>query len=236
MKLNIKYISTISLLWILSMIAKADDNSKSAMLFEQFEDGYVITKSSNSAAKVQAKLNYNVFTEKVIFIEDSIAYELDPQTVIAAFINNRMFIPVGNSFYYERVTVGNNEYFIRHKSKIISKGKNAGYGTYSESSAIVSASSLSALDGFVGNSASSEQNSFAGQDYTFNTSDHVYRKDETVLYVTSGKKYIPITSLKRLRKVFKSHQSAITSFAENAKTDFSKLEDVRAIVEYAFSL
>jgi hypothetical protein len=147
-----------------------------------------------------------------------------------------MFVPVGNTFYYERVDFDDDEYFIRHKSRIVSKGKNAGYGTYSESSAIVSASSLSALDGFAGNSRSSEQNNFADQDYKLNTSVNLDRRDETILYVTSGKKKVPITSLKRLIRVFKSHQSVITSFAENAKTDFSKLEDVRVIVEYAFLL
>ena len=215
----LKYLLTISISGMFSMVAKADDNeSVNTMLFAQFEEGYAILKSNK--AQVYAKFNYDKIAEKVVFMEDGTAFELNANSVTVVVIKERFFFPEGNNFYYERITTGDNEYFVRHKVKLLSKGKSAGYGTYSESSAIMSMSSAN-ID---------------GQTHKLETNENFERKDDSGVLILNGRKYARIVSLKSLVNLFKSHQPALESYAKEHKTDFAKVENVIAIVEYAFSL
>lgn len=219
MKNYLKYFLTIAMVGMLSVIAKAadDDNLISITLFDQFEDGYVILKSK---ARVSAKLNFDKIAEKILFLDGETMYELEANTVSIVVIKERFFVPVGDKYYYERIAVGEKEFFIRHRAKVVSKGKPAGYGTYSQSSAITGISSITS----------------SGQLYALGTGEKFEGKDESSILLIKGKKYERIGSLKVLISHFKSHQSALEAYAKENKTNFAKMEDVKAIVEYAFSL
>ena len=219
MRKYLTHLLTISIFGMLSMTSKADDKkTASALLFDRFEDGYVVMKSNK--ARVPAKLNYDKIAESMVFIENNITLELDINTVTIVVINERYFIPSGKNFYYERITAGDNEIFVRHKAKVVSKGKAAGYGSYSETSAISGISSFSSTGAYTN----------IGVDEKFAC------EDSSDVFLINGKKYERISSLKSLIKLFKSHQATLETYAKDNKTDFAILENVITIVEYAFSL
>jgi DNA gyrase/topoisomerase IV subunit A len=56
------------------------------------------------------------------------------------------------------------------------------------------------------------------------------------IYIKNEKKFEKINSLKNLLKFFISHQTEIETYSKENKTDFNQLENVKHIVEYAFSL
>ena len=213
--------------WILmvlilsSIIAKAaDDDYVSAFLFPQFEKGVVVLKGNN--ARVSALLNYDKVSDRMMFLEaDSSLIELDMRTVIAVSIGNRSFIPVQNKGFYEIIIIGGHDYYISHKSKLMSQGKAAGYGGYSQTSAIGSMASIPNQGGYL---------AFVGYDEKFKG------VDQSEVFIKNGNKYLKIISLKSLVKIFKTHQAALETFAKEKMTDFRKLDDVISIVEYAFSL
>ena len=203
-----------------AITAKAADNKfERAFLFPQFEEGYVASKNNNT--HLPALLNYDMIQECVLYYgEDSILYRLDAAIVAYVVIGGRIFLPSGNKFYYERVAVGGNEYYVRNKVKISSKGVSSGYGTYSETS-----------------SASTQ--SFLGRDnkiYSLEVDAKFDRTDESFVYILEGKSFRRIYSLKSVTKNFKSHQAVIESFAKEQKINFALVDDIKSIVAYALSL
>ena len=211
---------TLLILVMSSVIVKADDgNMVKAYLFPQFEKGTVALKSNG--ARLSAQLNYNMVAKRMMFLEsDSALIELDTRNVVMITIGERSFIPVQNKGCYEVIKSGNNEYYISHNSVIMSKGKASGYGSYSQTSAINSISSVQ----------SSGYMTKIGFDEKFEGVDQSY------VLIKNEKKYEKIVSLKNLVKCFKSHQAAIETFAKDNNIKFNKLENVMVIVEYAFSL
>jgi hypothetical protein len=219
MKEYLKYFLTLLMAGMISTDLMANDKEPvSSMLFPQFEDGYVVPKANRG--RVAAKLNYDKVAEKVVYMDNNTLYELDDNTVTVVVIKERVFIPSGKKFYYERVAAGENEYFVRHRTKVVSKGKAAGYGSYSETSAISGIASVS----------------HSSDLYNIGVDEKFDGKDETGVFVINGKKHVRISSLKSLVNLFKKHQAAIETYAKANKTDFAKAEHVIAIVEYAFSL
>jgi len=209
------------IVFVSSLMAKAaDDDQVSAYLFPQFEKGTVVLKGNN--ARVSALLNYDKVNDRMLFLEtDSSLIELDSRTVLAVSIGDHTFIPVLNKGFYEMIVIGEHEYYICHKSKLISQGKAAGYGGYSQTSAIGSMASLPNQGGTL---------ALIGCDEKFEG------VDETSVFIKNGNKYLKITSLKSMAKIFKTHEATLESFAKEKNINFNQLDDVISIVEYAFSL
>ena len=215
-----KKVITLLVLVMSSFAAKAGgDGLVNAFLFPEFEKGYVVLKSNG--ARLQALLNYDMVSERMIYIDsESTLIELDTKSVVLVTIGERSFVPMPNRSFYEVIKSGNNEYFISHKSKIMSKGKSAGYGSYSQTSAITSMAHVQG-PGYL---------SYIGYDEKFEG------VDQSAVLIRNDKKYEKITSLKSLFKSLKQHQTALETFAKDNKVRFGKIEDVISIVEYAFSL
>jgi len=203
-----------------SVCSHADDNEVSAFLFPQFEKGYVVLRN-NSSNRVPALLNYQKINERMMFLDaDSVLFELDAKTVILVSIGDRTFIPAQNNAFLERIKTGDHEYYLSHKCILVSQGKASGYGSYSQTASIGNMASVSNTPAW----------SFIRCDEKF------AGVDKSTVTVKTDKRYEKVLTLKGLMKIFKSSQTALETFARENKTDFSKLDDVVAIVEYAFSL
>jgi hypothetical protein len=112
--------------------------------------------------------------------------------------------------------------YVRWKSHIVSQGKAAGYGTYSSTASVGNV-------GRIGNNTSGGVKQLRSDEQFLETREQIW-------FLKNGKKYEKFDSTKTLGKLFKNHQEEIDNFAKTNQTDFSKLEDVKAILEYAFSL
>jgi len=222
MKKFIGFLSCMLMSCVFSVIAQttSDDLSLEGFLFPKFEESVVILKKG--PARLSAKLNYDLIDKRMVYLEeDGSAFELVADVTSHVTINGRLFVPVGKSAFYERIILDNNEYYIDHKMRVLSKGKASGYGTYSQTSA---ASGFAVSTHF-------------GRSYQFTPEELMEGIDESVIYIKTGeKKYQEIKSLKNLTKLFKSHQSEIEAYSKNNKINFRKLDEAKKIVEYALSL
>ena len=199
-------------------IAIAQDDEIRPFLLPEFEKGLVTLKSG--LTKLSALLNYDMVEERMIYmLPDSSFNELDARNVSLVNVSGRIFVPIKKSFY-ERILVDNEEYYIAHKCKVLSKGRAAGYGTYSQTASI---------RGMVIPNSS-------GVSYMLASNELFEGIDETVVLVKNGNKYVKITSLKVLVKQFLPHKAKVEAYAKENKINFKKANQVRAIVEYAYSL
>jgi hypothetical protein len=222
MKKMVIFISVSLIFAISSGHAKADDgDSVKAFLFPQFEKGYVVLKEGN--AQLPAQLNYDLVEERMLYIEDENAMnELSAEAVTVVVIGGRAFFPTGkNQSFYERIETGNNkEYYVSHKTKALSKGKAAGYGSYSQTASV---SGLAVTNS-------------RGSVFLLGPEEKIDGIDESAAFIKNGKKFEKINSLKSLVKFFKSHQAEIEAYSNENKTNFNKIENVKTIIDYSFSL
>jgi hypothetical protein len=189
------------------------------LLFPQYEQGYVVLKEGYT--KVASRLNYDTVDEQMLFIDaDSTVMALDGVAVIVVVIGDRSFFPAGEKAFYEMRRIGTGEFFVRHKTKILSKGKASGYGTYSQTSSVGNLTIFSTQQGTKQLKADEQ---FMGV------------REESV-FLKNGNKFERIKSLKSLNNFFKNCKKEIEDFAKLNSTNFTKLEDVKSILEYAFSL
>ena len=196
-----------------------DDESVKVYLFPQFEKGYVILK--DNVTRIAAEFNYDLVEERMLYLEaDNSLAELDANAVNLVVIGDRFFIPAKNKSFYEEIEVGNNAFYISHKTKLMSKGKAAGYGTYSQTSAI---SGLTISTN-------------AGKSYLLGPDEKIEGIDESFICLKNGKNFTKINSLKSLVQFFKSNKAEIEAFSKEKNTNFNKIKSVKAIVEFAFSL
>ncbi len=192
------------------------------MLFPEFENGTVMLKNG---ARTQVKLNYNMIQQKMWFIDkDNQIVELaNASDVLAVHIGKRQFLPVSSGgVFYELINTGAGSYFIQHKAKRVSLGKEGGYGTYSTTSANTSYGMI--RDGTPGGVVNLE------------SSEKFAMKKEMFYYLKSGNSYKRFYSAKTLGKILKGLSAQIETFAKEQSIDFSKTEDITKIVEYSFNL
>ena len=199
----------------------AQEELGNGMLFPQFEEGIVVF---NNGARTPASLNYNTIWQQMLFLGDdstvmSIAKPLDVRVVI---IGERRFLPISSKgIFYEAIEAGEGSFFIKRETTILSEGKAAGYGGYSQTSSVTSYGSWS--DGF-------------GTTTKLNPDEKFKLKSKYTYYLKSGNSYKSFVSAKTLGKLFKGHASEIEEFADRQSIDFSKTEDVARIVEYGYIL
>jgi hypothetical protein len=220
-----KTLILISVLFICAMSsgnAKADDgDSVKTFLFPQFEKGYVILKEGN--IRLAAQLNYDLIEERMLYTEsEDVMNELNAEAVTAVVIGERSFLPAGrNQAFYERIGTGNDkEYYIGHKTKVLSKGKATGYGNYSQTASV---SGLTVTNN-------------RGNLFLLDPDEKIEGADESAVFLKNGKKFEKISSLKSLLKLFKSHQAAIEAYSKENKINYNKINDVKAIVNYSLLL
>ncbi len=127
--------TTICVAFIITLSAGASgqDNKGNPLphfLFPQFKEGIVVMKDGQ---KFTTLLDYNVVDERMITELDGVyRYSKNPKSIERIYIENRMFVPIGNAFY-EILTSGNVTIFLQNKGNFTPRGNSVGYGTTSRS-------------------------------------------------------------------------------------------------------
>jgi hypothetical protein len=98
-------------------------------LFREFSVGLVKLKDS---VKIALNLNYNIVTEKMVFMQKNQIYDMvNYDAVDTIYISQKKFIPVGKVFY-ELMVKGEITLFVQHTGSIKSPSKPAAYGGTSD--------------------------------------------------------------------------------------------------------
>ena len=229
----------ISIACLSALPATANSSNESAMLFPQFENGFAVLRSNN--ARIPAQFNYDVVAERMLFYN---AYgellEMEANGVVMVRVGERTFIPSGRLFY-ERIAVGDHAFYVRHRIQPFTRTAATGGSTYTNIRHTVGDGGVVLEDAnsrtqAVGVQFSGTTVSTAGMGSIMGVAQtHSYRELSSV-FVRDGRRFVQISSLRRLTNLFRPHQARIEAFANENETNFSNVEDVRAIVAYALSL
>jgi hypothetical protein len=99
-------------------------------LFPSFREGRVLMKDGTSFT---TKLNYHMVDEMMITeVDGKYRYSKDPKLIDTIYLENRIFVPVGNKFY-EVLAKGPVTIFLQNRSNFTPKGADIGYGAKSKS-------------------------------------------------------------------------------------------------------
>jgi hypothetical protein len=120
-------------LFLISLNTVAQDNMGNPIphfLFPSFREGVIIFKNGE---RVKMLLDYNMVEQMMVTELDGVyRYSKNPAEIDTIYIENRVFVPVGNIFY-ELLSTGTYPFYLQNKSNFTPKGADIGYGAKSHS-------------------------------------------------------------------------------------------------------
>lgn len=194
-----------------------EDGSMPQYLFGEFSKGIVKMKNG----QVQTILmNYNIVTEKMVFIRDEKYYDLaNPELVDTVFLSGSRFIPAAKVFY-EVLVSDPISLFIQHKGNLLPAGKPAGYGGTSQVSASTSLSSITLSSG--------QYNLKLPSDYIVSSTPLFWIRRDNEMY--------SFETEKQFLKLFPDKEGIIKAYMKENRLKFSRPENLATIVRYISTL
>lgn len=212
--MKIKAVTIIFLLGIAVTLVKSQNNTPviGHYLFNDFIQGQVKFKNGMGQG---SKLNYNSFTEEMVFDKNGTKLALtNLETIDTVIIEGRKFVPVEKVFY-EIPENSSAPVYIHHTCTITPKGQSSGYGGTSETSAITTGAMIYDKSGRIYElKLPDEYNIYPHTDYLF-------RKEN---------KYYKISDSKSVIRLFPEKQGAIKEFVKANRTSFKKVADIQKLL------
>jgi hypothetical protein len=180
----------------------------------EFTKGKVLLKSG---VVRELKMNYNLITEEMIFEYPGKYLALtDIGTIDTVFILDRKFIPSGKIFH-EVLLKTPAVLFARYACDIIPPGKEAGYGTTSQTTSIMSVDQLF---------------SSRGRAYDLQLPDDYVITPRTEFLLQKDGELVRIYNIKQVIKAYPEKEALIKKYAKDTKIDFKNQEDVISIIKF----
>ncbi len=192
-------------------------------LFPDFQNGRVVLKDGTTAT---AQLNYSLISNRFIFIDtadkNQIQELVDPSVIGNIIIGSRIFHLDPAGMAIETVQAERPMIFARYSGKSTDRGQESGYGGRSSTSSI---KSISALHG-------------SGMVYNLKGDDRwVVTGVDKEYQVERNGKMKRFSVLKQFLKIYpKQNEEAIKKFIDDNSIDFSSVEQVIELCNYAESL
>jgi len=199
----------------------AQEEIGNGMVFPQFQKGIVVFKNGTRSS---ASLDYDMMLQQMLFqdADSTILTLANPSEVLVVIIDERRFVPASSKGdFYEEIEAGKGSFFVQRKAMMLSEGKAAGYGGYSQTTSITSYGSY---------------NNTGGKVEKLKADEKFKLKIDAAYYLKSGDSYKKFFSASTLGKLFKGHEADIDTFAKEQSIDFSKADDIARIVEYGYGL
>ncbi|MDH6306785.1 hypothetical protein M2459_003431 [Parabacteroides sp. PF5-5] len=205
---------------ILGIGALAQENANSNYLFDTFQRGTVYYKDGRQFV---VDLNYNPIIKKFLFIDvsynNSIKEFGEPELVTLIKTGDRTFLHDKNKI--REVLQIEPPLLVQYNAIVKDKGRKAGYGGYSTTSAIES---------YAGIHSGGVYHEFAKQDrYSLSRLSKIY-------YIEYNKKKKCFATAKEFLKIFPEHKASLQKHIEDNQTNFNSIEQVIQLYNYAVSL
>jgi hypothetical protein len=213
MRMKINYLMFVLFLFPAFLFAQEDQGT---YLLDNFEAGFAMYKNGSKSNSV---FNYDVVTGKIVFKNGNEVLELaDVENIAYIKIKDRTFTHVKGDDYYEKISAGDGDFYVFWKYKIISKGKNAGYGTSSQTSSITDYSLITPSGGL----------------FQLESSEQFEVKNESTYYLYLDGKFKSFSSAKAFAKLFnKDAEKEILAYTDKEKIDFKEVESLQKLVTFA---
>jgi len=214
--------SFICCLLVLPAVAQDQDLIEYGYLFSEFKQG---TARRKSAPPVEGLFNYDVTQQNMQMLDQNGQVSVvGKNDIMVIIIDGRNFVPsqgTADDIFFEGIKTPHGEFYVQHRGRAVSRGKDVGYGMTSETVSVTNISALSSGG--------------AGR-VNLSSADKMDIQDISIFYVADNNRFRQINNLSNLTSVFKSHKSQIKAFASENKTKFTDMDDVAAIIDYAYSL
>jgi len=190
---------------------------------------FLLPEFSKSIVKMDAgkdltlMMNYNIVTEKMVFLQKNQVFDLlNQQNVDTIIMNSMKFVPVGKTFH-EVILKGPVNLYIQHKGKVQEPGKPAAYGGTSQ---VSSSTYMERLD--FGNNGNSIYNKKLPEEFTV--------KSETIYWISFNDNKSSFSNERQFLKVFPGKEGEIKKFIKENHFKIENSEDVIKLVKYSYGL
>ena len=183
----------------------------SQYLFGEFTKGKVAMKAGRDLNLV---LNYNIVTEKVVFMQKGEIYDLTKyDEVDTVYIYGRSFIPAGKAFY-EVTVVDRLPLYIQHRGSIQDQPRPAAYGGTS----LVSSSTY--IDNIP----------MSGQVYRLQNDPTLIIKAEKIYWTRINGEWKSFTSSRQMDQVLLPLNISVTKHVKQKKYKFDNPENITELM------
>jgi hypothetical protein len=189
-------------------------------IFEQFSNAKIHFKNRSVTV---AAMNYDAVNDKMYFKNNGELMELSNQEMIdsISWAGKRSFITNGKS-YLEKVNLDNGTCYIAWRIKNVNVGSAGAYGTTTQGK--VESISVRSLGVFSATDAASH------------SGDVFQQKNANEYYLPIDGKFMKVTNLKHLYKLYPEHKDAIKEYADKEKIKMNEPLSVLQVLNYCMGL
>ncbi len=181
-----------------------------------FPEFYVGVAKMLNGDKIVLNLNYNIVTEKMVFMQNNQIFDIVNQTVIdTVFIEGRKFIPRGKVFH-ELLANGKAAFFIQHKGSVKTPSRPAAYGGTSDVSSSTYISNVR-----LGNDR-----------FRMQKNVEIIIEPGSLYWIMKDDNMTLITGKKSLLEVFSDKKTEVKTFMGRSKFDVENPEQLNNLVIY----
>jgi hypothetical protein len=183
-------------------------------LLPEFTKGKVLMKTGDIR---ELKMNYNLITEEMIFEYPGKYLALtEIGTIDTVYLADMKFIPSGKIFH-ELLLKTPAVLFARYTCDVTPPGKEAGYGTTSQTTSIMTVDQLF---------------SSRGRAYDLQLPEDYVVTPRTEFLLQKEGELVRIYNLKQVIKAYPEKQALIKKYAKDTKIDFKNKEDVINLIKF----
>lgn len=194
-----------------------EDGSMPQYLFGEFSKGTIRMKNGQQQTPL---LNYNMVTEKMVFIRSDNYYDLlNTESVDTVFIYDSRFIPVGKSFY-EVLVSAPISLFIQHKGNLLPAGKPVGYGGTSQ----------------VATSDQINNITLSSGQYNLELPANFIVRIAPVFWLRKDNEMVSFETEKQFLKLFPGKEDQIKSYMKENRLKFNRPDNLELIVRHLNAL
>jgi hypothetical protein len=192
---------------------KLSQDELSYFLFPEFKQGIVLLKSG---VKIRTMLNYNSFTEKMIYDDNGKKLAIkNIHDIDTVYIGVSKFL-VFNDIFIELKYHSNFDLYIEHKCKLQDLGKKAGYGGTSQTAAITSYSSYTNGE----------------RSYNLDVPDGYKAKPYNYYLLKKDGKFITFANMKQLSKNYRDKKNLLQDYIDKNGVKFENEEKMIPLIIY----
>jgi hypothetical protein len=176
--------------------------------------------SFKDGSDVNARMNYNILSEKMIFMKDNKVFDLvNTEKIDTVFLQGRKFVPM-DKIFVEVYSGSAIPLFTQFRGDLIPPGKPSGYGGTSQTSSIESIATI-----------------YGGaQSYNLKLpSDYTVRLT-VINWIRINGKMEKFISERQFLKLYKSKETEIRKFIKTNNTDFNNRNDIVKLLAFCNSI